>query len=103
MLSYFNKTFLANGLRTIFINVKPFFSNGCRGLSRKSPDCTILDSLIFDSFVADKLFAKVLRSFENCLSVSTYSCEKLVSSLVSPIKFDERFRVTNKLGLDNFT
>ena len=64
-------------------------------VSINSPDCTTLDSWVFDNFaLTDKLFVKVLRSFETCLSVNTYSCGKLVSSLESPIKFAESFRVT---------
>ena len=41
----------------------------------------------------DEAFAKVLRSHEACVSVN----KKLVSSLESPITFDERFKVTSVL------
>ena len=34
-----------------------------------------------------------LQIFETYVSVNNISCEKLVSSLEFPIKFDERFKV----------
>ena len=37
----------------------------------------------------------VLQSFETCLLVSNNLCEKLVSSLQSPVVFDDSFRVTS--------
>ena len=36
--------------------------------------------------LVNKLFTKVLRRFETCLSVRNNLCEKLVSSLESPKK-----------------
>ena len=59
------------------------------------PNCTILDSLVFEHFVlADEPLAKDLQILETCISVSNNLCEKLISSLESPIKFAERFKVT---------
>ena len=90
------KTLLPNGLSTFFINGEPTFINGLRKLRRKLPDCTILDSWVFDDLIlADKLFAKVLRGFETYLSVIRNLCWKLVSSLESPNVFDESFRITS--------
>ena len=55
----------------------------------------MLDSWVFDNFIlADETFAKASRSFETCVSVNNNLCGKLVSSLDSPITFDERFKVT---------
>ena len=63
------KTLLANGLSAFFIKGKPIFSNGSRRLPRNPPDCTILESWVFDNFIlTDKLFAKALRSLETSLS-----------------------------------
>ena len=45
--------------------------------------------------IADEPFAKALQIFETCVSVNNIVCEKLVSSLEFPIKFDERFKVTS--------
>ena len=54
-----------------------------------SPDGTILDGWVFKNLIwPDQLFAKVLRSFENCLLVSNNSCEQLVSLLELPIISD---------------
>ena len=61
----------ANGLSKFFITSKPSFINGPKSLLRNPPDCVILDSWLFDTFIpADELFAKVLRNYETCLSVS---------------------------------
>ena len=46
-----NKTPLANGLSTFFINGRPVSNNGTRRLPRNPPDCTILDSTIFDNLI----------------------------------------------------
>ena len=71
--------------------------------------------LIFDNFLlAREPFTKDLWSLESCILVNYNSCGKLVSSLESPIKFDESFKVTLVLlfipdfnllrsELDNFT
>ena len=60
--------------------------------------------------LADKLFAKALRRLETCLSVNNNLCGKLISSLESPVTFDERFKATSVIffisfipELDNFT
>ena len=41
------KTLVANDLITFFINGNPVLSNGPRSLPRNSPDCIILDKLVF--------------------------------------------------------
>ena len=46
--------------------------------------------------LADEPFAEALRSLETCVSVNNNFCGKLVSSLKSPIKFDERFKVAGR-------
>ena len=43
----------------------------------------------------DELFSTSLRVFETCASVNNNLCEKIVSSIELPIKFDERFKVTS--------
>ena len=76
---------LINGLSKFFIKVKQAFSNGPKILPINPPNCTILDSLVFDDFILDDgLFAKVLRSLKTCLLVNNNLCRKLVSRLKSP-------------------
>ena len=88
------KTLLANG--SFFIKDKPVFSNGPIYLPRNLPDCTVLDSSIFDNFIlADELIAKRLRILKICISVNNNLSGKLVSSLETLITFDERFKVTS--------
>ena len=59
------------------------------------PDCIILDNWVFENFIlVDEPFVKALRIFETCVLFSNNLCEKLVSSLEIPIKFDEKFKVT---------
>ena len=51
--------------------------------------------LSFYNFIlADDLFATALRRFETCVLVNNNSSGELVSSLESPIIFDERFKLT---------
>ena len=90
------KTLLVNDVSTFFIKGKSAFSNGSKSFPRNLPDCTVLDSWVFDNFLlAHKLFAKVLQSFGTYLSVSNNLCRKLVSSsLDSPIIFDDNREVT---------
>ena len=58
------KTISANGWSTFLINGKPVYSNEARNLPSNPPDCTILDSWIFDnSVLAGTLFAKFLPKF----------------------------------------
>ena len=76
------KTLVANGLSTFFIKGKPAFSTGPRSLTRNPADCTILDSWVFNNFILGHEFFPKL-------------CGKLVSSLESPITFDERFKVSS--------
>ena len=59
-------------------------------------DCTILETCVFDlSMLADEIFTIALRSFETCLSVNNNLFRKLVSSLESPVTFDEWCKVTS--------
>ena len=56
------------------------------------PDCTILDNLVFEKFtLADEPFEKALQNLKTCVSVNNSLFGKLVSSLESPVKFDEGF------------
>ena len=60
------------------------------------PDCIILDSWVFENFILpDELFAKVLRIFETYKSINNNLRGKLVSSLESSTKFDEKLKVTS--------
>ena len=43
----------------------------------------------------DELFTKALQILETCLSVNNILCRKLVSTLASPIVFDDRFKFTS--------
>ena len=53
--------------------------------------------------LAEEFFAKALRSLETCVLVNNNSCEKLVSSLKSPITFDVSFTVTSgRFFIPNF-
>ena len=64
------KTFLANGLSTFPTNGNPVFSNGPKSLTKIPPDCPILCNQVSDNFLlADEPFAKVLRSFKNCVLI----------------------------------
>ena len=79
-------TLLANGLITFDIKGNPVFSNGPNNLPKNPPDCIILDNWVFDNLIlTDESFEKALRILEICLSVNNSSCEKLASSLESPI------------------
>ena len=63
---------------------------------RTPPNCTILDNWLFEnSALDDTLFGKAFRIFETCVSVNNNFCEKLVSSLEFPVKFDGRLKVTS--------
>ena len=88
----------------IFLNLLPInlgidcntlISDPVNSYKTNPPDCLILDNCVFENFIsADKLFAIALRIFEICVLVNNLS-RKLASSLVLPIKFDERFKVTS--------
>ena len=55
----------------------------------------ILDNWVCERFIlVDETFAKALQIFETFVLVNNKLCEKLVSSLEFPIKFDDRFKVT---------
>ena len=91
-------TLSANGLSTFPVKSKPIFSNGAKSLPKIPPDGPILHSWVFESFTsADELLLKALQIFESCVSVNNNLCEKLVSSLELPFKFNERFKVTSAL------
>ena len=56
------KTLLAHGLSTFLFKDKLVFSNDLKSLPKNPPNCTILDSWIFENFIlADERFAKALR------------------------------------------
>ena len=58
----------------------------------------------FSKFIlANKPFAKALGVFETCVSVNNNLYEKLVSSLVLQIKFDERFTTSVQFLLQILT
>ena len=51
---------------------------------------------ILENFIlANGTLAKALQTFETCVLDNNNLCEKLVSLLELPIKFDERFKVTS--------
>ena len=55
------KTLLVKGLSTFFIEGKPVFRYGPKGLPRDPPDCPILCNWVFDDFILDEeLFGKTL-------------------------------------------
>ena len=89
------KTYLANGLSTIFIKGKRGFINDPpKILSRNPPDCPILNSWVFDNFIlTDELSAEVLQKLKSCVLVNYDLCRKLASSPDSPITFDKRFKL----------
>ena len=58
-------------LSTFSINGNPVFRNGPKSLPEHSPDCPILRNRVLDNFIlAEKLFAKSLRSHETCVSAN---------------------------------
>ena len=60
------------------------------------PYCTVSDCSVFDnSILGDELFANGLRNLETCQPVNNNLFRKLVSSLESPITYDERFKVSS--------
>ena len=61
---------LHNGLSKFLIKGRPAFSNGPECLLRNSPNCIILDSLVFQNFIlADEPFPKIFGKFLNlCIS-----------------------------------
>ena len=70
------KKLLANGLSTFPIKGNPAFSNSPKSLPKNLPDYLILYNWVFDNFIlAEKLFAKALRSFETCVLVNNNFCE----------------------------
>ena len=77
MLQLWYKNAFSKWLSTFLINDRPVFSNESRSLPINPPDCTILESRIFDNFIlVDELFRKALRSFETCVLFSNNLCEK---------------------------
>ena len=61
---------LHNGLSKFLIKSRPTFSNCPESLLRNSPNCIILDSLVFQNFIlADEPFPKIFGKFLNlCIS-----------------------------------
>ena len=55
----------------------------------------LFDIIEFFILLADKLFAKPLRSLKTCVLVNNNLCRKLVPTLALPITFDQRFKVTS--------
>ena len=79
------------------------FANDAMGhiignISRRSKNplnCTILDSWVFENLILlDETFTKALRMLKYFVLVKIIYVENYVSSLESPITFDERFKVT---------
>ena len=71
-------TLLANAMRTFFINGNSTFSSGPRSLSKKCPDCIMLDAWVLINFISlEELFAKTLRRFTISLLVNTRLRKKL--------------------------
>ena len=70
-------------------------ANCPESLPKSPPHCSIFCNCVFENFIsAEELFAKVLRSFENCVLVNNNLCGKLFPLLESPTTFDEIFKVT---------
>ena len=70
--------------------------NGPRSLPKNPSNCIILGNWVFDNVIlADEPFAKALRRLETCVPVNNTLCGKLVSSLGSPVRFSDRFKVTS--------
>ena len=92
------KTLLANGLSKFPIKDNPVFSNDPKSLTKNTANYPILNNWVFDNFIlAEELFVKALQSFETSVLVNNNLCGKLFSSLESPIKLDEIFKVTSAL------
>ena len=88
------KTLLANVLKVFAIKYKLVFCIGSRSLQRNPPNCTILDSWVFENLkLADKPFEKTLQILETCVLVNNDLCRKLVSPLEPPTTFHENFKV----------
>ena len=61
------RTLLANVLSRLLIKGSSSFNNNHQVLPKNYPDCPNLCNRFFDYFIlAEELFAKSLRSFENC-------------------------------------
>ena len=70
-------------------------ANCPKSLPKRPPHCSILCNWVFENFIsAEELFAKALRSFENCALVNNNLCGKLFPLLESSTTFDEIFKVT---------
>ena len=65
------KLLLGNGSSTFPFKSNPVFSNGLKNIPKNSHDCPILNNRVFDNFIlADKPFAKALRTIETCVLVN---------------------------------
>lgn len=77
-----------------FDSSKPNYINSPRSLPRNPMNCAMLDIWVLDNLIlANQLFTKDLQSLENCLSVNSKLCEKLVS--LAPMKFFDNLRSTS--------
>ena len=67
-------------LVNFYVKDNPVFNNDPKLLPKSSPYCPILFNWIFDNFIlADKPFAKDLRSFKVCILANKNLCRKLFS------------------------
>ena len=88
------KTLLDNSISTLPIKRKAVFSNGSRGLLKNPPDFPILCNWVFDKCIlADKPFAKALRSLKTCVLANNKLCRKLMIKITNNIwwKFQSYF------------
>ena len=91
------KTLWANDLSKFSIKGNPVFSNGSKSLAKNPSYCPILCKLIFDNFIlAEDLFAKAWRTFENWLSVNNNLYRKLFLSFASPTTLNDILKVTGQ-------
>ena len=75
-----------------FILTADGFVSSKRG--KNLPNCTSLDSRLSDNFIlADEPLTKAFQSLETCVSINKNSCALFILSPVSPITFDEIFKV----------
>ena len=78
------KTLLDNSTSTLPIKGKAVFSNGSTGLLKKPPNFPILCNCVFDkSILAEKPFAKALRSLKICVLANNKLCRKLIIKITN--------------------
>ena len=72
------KTLLVDGLSVFSDKGNPIFSNGPKSVPKNPPDCPILCSWVFYSFIlAVEPFSKALRSIEACVLINNNLCRNL--------------------------